>query len=216
MISVLLVDDQPLIRTALRTLIDSEDDMRVVAEASDGWAAVESAKASSADVVLMDIQMPGRDGIEACREICSSPALSHVKVIMLTTFEDDVNVVRSLRAGASGFIGKTIDTGTLIHSIRTVFAGEALLSPRATRALIDRFVAPDKIDPPALADLTARELEVLTLVARGRDNNTIASDLGISPMTVKTHVNRIMTKVDAHDRAQLVILAYEAGIFMAR
>ena len=168
----------------------------------------------------MDIRMPGVDGIEATRRICDDPALGGVKVLILTTFENDENVASALRAGASGFVGKGTDPDALVEAIRTVRDGEALLSPSATRVLIERYVRPGAADgapdrgasDPALAQLTEREREVLALVAAGLSNHDIADRLVISPLTANTHVNRVMTKLRAHDRAQLVVIAYESGL----
>jgi DNA-binding NarL/FixJ family response regulator len=214
MIRVLVVDDQTLIRAAIGDLVRHTEGMEVVGEAGDGARAVELARALRPDVVLMDIRMPGTDGIAATRTICEDPALAEVRVLVLTTFEEDAYIVGALRAGASGFLGKGAEPAEIAAAVRAVHHGDALLSPAATRSLIDRYVRPvtghDRT-PPALAELTEREVEVLTLVGAGRSNDEIAADLVISPHTSKTHVNRIMTKLHAHDRAQLVIAAYENG-----
>jgi DNA-binding NarL/FixJ family response regulator len=217
MIRVLIADDQPLIRQALRSLLAHESGIEVVGEVGDGQSAVVLARASRPDLVIMDIRMPVLDGIGACRAITADPALSATRVLVLTTFEDEENVVRSIRAGASGFVGKGAEPDALVEAIRVVHAGEALLSPRATRALIDRFVTPDSPpeDHPDLASLTEREREVLVLVARGLSNVEIGIQLSISAATVKTHVNRMMPKLHVHDRAQLVIVAYERGLLRA-
>lgn len=214
MISVLIADDQPLIRQALRGLLEHEEGITVCGEVGDGESAVSSARALRPDVVIMDIRMPLLDGIGACRIITSDADLAGTRVLVLTTFEDDENVLRSIRAGASGFVGKGAEPDALVEAVRVVHAGEALLSPRATRALIDRFVQPDGDHDvhPELAGLTDREREVLMLVARGSSNSEIALQLSISAATVKTHVNRMMTKLAVHDRAQLVVLAYEYGL----
>ncbi|WP_353829265.1 response regulator [Agromyces sp. SYSU T0242] len=217
---VLVADDQPLIRQAVSALLAAEDSIEVVGEAADGAAAVTLARELEPDVVLMDIRMPGLDGIEATRRIGADPALVAVRVLVLTTFEEDENVVRALQAGASGFIGKGTEPGALVDAVRTVHAGEALLSPSATRVLVERYVRSGPVPPPtasselgaALATLTDREREVLVLVATGLSNDEIAERLVISRHTAKTHVNRVMAKLGAHDRAQLVIIAYEAGL----
>lgn len=215
-LSVLVVDDQALVRGALRALIEFESDLELVGEAADGAQAVTEARRLRPDVVLMDIRMPILDGIEATARICAEPELGTTRVLVLTTFEEDENVVRALRAGASGFIGKGVEPDRLIDAIRVVGAGEALLSPAAVRALIDRYIVPSADSRARSHDgidqLTARELEILRLVARGGSNDEIAAALDIATATVKTHVNRVMTKLDAHDRAGLVVIAYETGI----
>jgi DNA-binding NarL/FixJ family response regulator len=218
-IKVLLADDQTLLRSAFRVLVDSEPDMEVVGEASDGAEAVEIVRAEGADVVLMDIRMPGTDGLAATRMISEDPRLADVRVVMLTTFEVDEYVVDSLRAGASGFLGKGAEPGELLSAIRIAAAGEALLSPAATKGLIARFLAqgaPDAgdaaFDASRLDALTVREREVLVQVAGGHSNDEIAARLEVSPLTVKTHVNRAMAKLGARDRAQLVVIAYETGL----
>ncbi|CAM5714114.1 MULTISPECIES: response regulator [Streptomyces] len=224
-IRVLLADDQALLRSAFRVLVDSEPDMEVVGEASDGAEAVRLAKERQADVVLMDIRMPGTDGLAATRLITADPALAHVRIVILTTFEVDDYVVRSLRAGASGFLGKGSEPEELLNAIRVAAGGEALLSPTATKGLIARFLAqggdgPDGERDPDRADrldaLTVREREVLVLVAGGHSNDEIAERLQVSPLTVKTHVNRAMAKLGARDRAQLVVIAYESGLVRPR
>ena len=214
MISVLIADDQALIRTAVRNLVDNEEGMTVLGEALHGVEAVELAARLQPDVILMDIRMPVLDGIEATRRICDNPDLAGIRVLILTTFEEDEYVLQALRAGASGFIGKGTEPRDLLDAIRTVHQGDALLSPRATRSLIDRYIAPAEASavPQQLAMLTAREREVLLLVAKGYANDAIADELFISSATAKTHVNRTMTKLLAHDRAQLVIIAYESGL----
>lgn len=215
MIDVLVVDDQTLIRTAIVDLVGHASAMRVVGQAADGAQAVTLAGQLHPDVVLMDIRMPGTDGIAATRTICADPDLAEVRVLILTTFEEDQYIVGALRAGASGFIGKGSEPDRILEAIRAVHAGDALLSPAATRSLIDRYVhpaSPPEQTPPALTHLTEREIEVLTLVGAGRSNDEIAADLVISPHTAKTHVSRIMTKLHAHDRAQLVIAAYENAL----
>jgi DNA-binding NarL/FixJ family response regulator len=223
-IRVLLADDQALLRSAFRVLVDSEPDMEVVGEASDGAEAVRLTKEQQADVVLMDIRMPGTDGLAATRMISADPDLADVRVVILTTFEVDDYVVQSLRAGASGFLGKGSEPEELLNAIRIAAGGQALLSPAATTGLIARFLATD--DPadgdrdPArgerLDSLTGREREVLVQVAGGHSNDEIAERLEVSPLTVKTHVNRAMAKLGARDRAQLVVTAYESGLVRPR
>ncbi|ASY35339.1 MULTISPECIES: response regulator transcription factor [unclassified Streptomyces] len=222
-IRVLLADDQALLRSAFRVLVDSEDDMEVIGEASDGAEAVRLAASHLPDVVLMDIRMPGTDGLAATRHISADPALAAVHVVMLTTFEVDEYVVQSLRAGAAGFLGKGAEPSELLGAIRTAAAGDALLSPAATRSLITRFLAQAPgagpaagVDSARLAALTGREREVLVQVAAGLSNDEIAARLEVSPLTVKTHVNRAMAKVGARDRAQLVVIAYETGLVRPR
>ncbi|MFF2961200.1 response regulator [Streptomyces sp. NPDC057963] len=225
-IKVLLVDDQALLRSAFRVLVDSESDMEVVGEAADGAQAVELARSTRADVVLMDIRMPGTDGLAATRMISADPELADVRVVMLTTFEVDEYVVQSLRAGASGFLGKGAEPEELLNAIRVAAAGEALLSPAATKGLIATFLAQGGSsdgDGPSAAEyserldaLTGREREVLVLVAGGHSNDEIAERLVVSPLTVKTHVNRAMAKLGARDRAQLVVIAYESGLVRPR
>ncbi|MFF6774851.1 response regulator [Streptomyces sp. NPDC012637] len=224
-IRVLLADDQALLRSAFKVLVNSEPDMEVVAEAADGAEAVALARATRADVVLMDIRMPGTDGLAATRLITADPELSGVRIVMLTTFEVDEYVVQSLRAGASGFLGKGAEPEELLGAIRVAHAGEALLSPAATKGLIATFLAQGGgadagREAPAyserLSALTAREREVLVLVASGRSNDEIADRLDVSPLTVKTHVNRTMAKLGARDRAQLVVTAYESGLVRPR
>ena len=222
MIRVLIADDQPLIRAGIRGVLDLEDDLLVVGEVADGQAAVRLARGERADIVLMDLRMPGMDGIEATRRIRADEDLSGVRIIILTTFETDDNVVAALHAGASGFLGKGAGPDEIVDAIRIVASGEALLSARATRALIERFVALPQPDGQGteqasrsaslVAGLTEREREVLLMVARGLSNEQIGEALSISSFTVKTHVNRAMVKLDAHDRAQLVVFAYQARL----
>jgi DNA-binding NarL/FixJ family response regulator len=216
-IRVLLADDQPLVRGGFRVLVDSADDLEVVGEAATGLAAVELTRATEPDVVLMDIRMPELDGLAATRLITAERP--QTRVLILTTFEIDDYVFQALRAGASGFLGKSAEPRELLDAIRTVHDGGALLSPAATRSLIARCLAqPDREPlrvPDRLASLTEREREVLVLVASGLSNEDIADRLVVSPHTAKTHVNRAMTKLGAHDRAQLVIIAYETGIVRA-
>jgi DNA-binding NarL/FixJ family response regulator len=214
-IRVLLADDQALLRATFRLLLDSTPDIEVVAEASTGAEAVARARSSRADLVLMDIRMPDVDGIEATRQITADDALAGVKILVLTTFETDELVVAALRAGASGFLGKGVAPAALLDAIRTVAAGDQLLSPAATRALVERVIThpdPASKQMPGMAELTDREREVTQLVGGGLSNTEIAQRLYISPSTAKTHVNRAMMKTGARDRAQLVVLAYETGL----
>ena len=216
MIRVLLADDQPLLRSGFAVLIGMAPDLMVVGEASTGRQAVELARSTRADVVLMDIRMPDTDGLAATRQITGDEDLAGVRVLILTTFEIDEYVFAALRAGASGFIGKGVEPAELLDAIRAVYAGDALLSPAATRSLIAHFLASPTNHADAAPDrfeaLTDREREILVLVARGLSNDQIAERLVLSPSTVKTHINRTMTKLAAHDRAQLVVLAYETGL----
>ena len=215
-IRVLLADDQALLRGTFRMLFDSTDDMETVGEASNGQEALELARAHRPDVVLMDIRMPEMDGLEATRLISESEDLTGTKVLILTTFEDDEHVAEALRAGASGFLGKGASPEELLDAVRTIAAGEALLSPSATRALIGRFLAQPDPCPAGvhqrLECLTRRERDVVGLVALGLSNEEIAEHLFVSPLTAKTHVNRAMTKLAARDRAQLVVIAYQCGL----
>jgi DNA-binding NarL/FixJ family response regulator len=217
-IRVLLADDQALIRAGFAMIIGSEPDFEVVAEAANGREAVERARTARADVVLMDIRMPELDGIEATKRIVADDDLAGVRILVLTTFENDDNVVLALRAGASGFLGKGVEPADLLHAIRVVAAGESLLSPKATRGLVTRFLSQEStpLPPPVSLDgLTEREREVLTLVAHGLSNDDIAERLFLSPLTAKTHVNRAMTKLGVRDRAQLVVIAYQSGLVRA-
>jgi DNA-binding NarL/FixJ family response regulator len=213
---VLVADDHALVRAGFRSLLAGEDDMDVVGEAVDGREAVSRAVEVTPDVVLMDIRMPGLDGIEATRQITSNTRLSHTKVIVLTTFDLDEYVFGAIRAGASGFLLKGVEPTQLIDAVRTVAAGEALLEPSATRRLIEAYVDGGSETAPALPalpdSLTTRELEIMTLVAAGLTNAEIAARLVISPLTTKSHVSRILAKVNARDRTQLVVMAYESGL----
>ncbi|WP_157246804.1 response regulator [Nonomuraea typhae] len=216
MIRVVLADDQTLVRAGFRSILTDEDDIEVVAEAPDGAAAIAAAHEHRPDVVLMDIRMPKLDGLEATRKIADDSGLNGVKVIILTTFDLDDYVYGALRAGASGFLVKDTEPAELIHAVRVVARGDALISPSITRRLIAEFA--DRVkrpEPgPELNALTEREREVMTLVAAGLSNNEIAERLVLSPATAKTHVSRIMTKLSVRDRAQIVVLAYEAGMII--
>ncbi|SCG15674.1 two component transcriptional regulator, LuxR family [Micromonospora echinofusca] len=217
MIRVLLVDDQPLLRGGFRALLAAEDDIEVVGEAADGSEAVALVARHRPDVVLIDIQMPVMDGIEATRQIAANPDLTGVHVVVLTNYGFDEYVFNALRAGATGFLVKTIEPADLLHAVRVAARGDALLAPSITRKLISEYVSRPirtRADS-ALEQLTSREREVVTLVARGMSNEEIAQHLVISPMTAKTHVNRAMAKLHVRDRAQLVILAYETGLVTA-
>jgi DNA-binding NarL/FixJ family response regulator len=216
MIRVLLADDQALIRAGFRVLLEAAGDMEVVGEAVNGAQAVDLARARRADVVLMDIRMPEVDGLEATQRIAADDDLAGVKVVILTTFESDEYVYQALRAGASGFLVKDTEPEDLIRAVRVVARGDALLSPSVTRRLITSLAGQPPRMPvrpgQSLSKLTEREREVLTLVAEGLSNEEIAGRLFLSPLTTKTHVSRIMTKLDARDRAQLVVMAYESGL----
>jgi DNA-binding NarL/FixJ family response regulator len=215
-IRLVLADDQALIRAGFRMFVDPEPGIEIVGEAGTGREAIDMARARRADVVLMDLRMPDMDGIEATRRIAEAEDLAAVRVLVLTTFENDDNVVLALRAGASGFLGKNVEPADLVHAIRVVAAGEALLSPAATRGLISHFLnqpVPNAL--PAALDLeglTDREREVLSLVAYGLSNDEIADRLFLSPLTVKSHINRAMAKLGVRDRAQLVVIAYQSGL----
>jgi DNA-binding NarL/FixJ family response regulator len=216
MITVLLADDQALVRAGFRALLNAEPDIEVVAEAGDGLDAVRLTGQTRPDVVLMDIRMPGVDGLEATRRIAAEPALAGTRVVILTTFELDEYVFEALRTGASGFLVKDTEPVELLRGVRAVAAGDALLSPSVTRRVIGEFAAPGRrgrqAPPQELEQLTDREREVMVLVAEGLSNDEIATRLVISPATAKTHVSRAMVKLGARDRAQLVVYAYEAGL----
>ena len=216
MINLGIADDQQLIRMALRVLADTEDDLTVLWEAEDGLAAVRLARQSPPDVILMDIRMPGLDGIEAVRQILSAPETAATRVVMLTTFETDENVFAALRAGAAGFLVKDTDLTDLLRAVRLAASGESLLSPSVTRRVIESLQTggsvPTRRDHPRLADLTDREREVLALIGEGSNNAEIAERLVVSPATARTHVSRIMIKLGARDRAQLVVIAYQSGL----
>ncbi|HEV8527302.1 MAG TPA: response regulator transcription factor [Actinomycetes bacterium] len=214
MIRVLLVDDQALVRAGFRALLDAQSDIEVVGEAADGAVAVELATDLVPDIVLMDIRMPGTDGLAATQEIVARPELTEVRIVILTTFDLDEYVFEALRVGASGFLVKDTEPVELIQAVRAVARGDALLSPGVTRKLIAEFAAQrrEPVSAPALDALTDREREVMTLVAGGLTNEEIAERLFVSPATAKTHVSRAMVKLGARDRAQLVVFAYESGL----
>ena len=218
-IRVLLVDDQPLLRTGFRLILEAEPDVTVVGEAGDGTSALEQSRALLPDVVLMDIRMPGVDGIEATRRIAREAASgTHVpRVLVLTTFDLDEYIVEALRAGASGFLLKDVPPDDLVQAIRVVASGDAIVAPSVTRRLLDKFAsrlpsAYERSTPPQLDRLTERELEVLRLIARGMSNAEIAAKLVVSETTVKTHVGNVLTKLSLRDRVQAVVLAYETGL----
>jgi DNA-binding NarL/FixJ family response regulator len=216
-IRVVLADDQDLVREGLRMMLEAEPDIEVAGEARNGLEALDAARAHDPDVVLMDVRMPRTDGLRATARLTADPTLTRTRVIVLTTFELDEYVFGALRSGAAGFLLKDMEPTELVDAVRIVAAGEALLSPRHTRRLIEAFVdqagpAPAGADTGRLDELTAREREVLTLVGQGLSNAEIAERLVLSPLTVKTHVARVFMKLGARDRAQLVVLAYETGL----
>jgi DNA-binding NarL/FixJ family response regulator len=219
MIRVVLADDQALLRAGLRVLLDAEDDLEVVGEAEDGVDAIEAVRRLRPDVVVMDVRMPELDGLDATRQIVADPELSGVHVVVLTTFDLDEYVFEAIRAGATGFLLKDAEPTELLRAIRLAAAGEALMAPTVTRRLIAEFAARPEhrtIDTNALRELTDREREVVALVAGGLSNDEIAAELYISPATARTHVSRAMIKLNARDRAQLVVFAYESGLIRAR
>ncbi|MFY1614791.1 response regulator [Micromonospora sp. WMMD736] len=218
MIRVLLVDDQALLRSGFRALLDLEDDIEVVAEAADGREGVALARRHLPDIALIDIQMPVLDGIEATRLIAADPALAGVHVVILTNYGLDEHVFHALRAGAAGFLVKDIEPEDFLHAVRVAARGDALLAPSITRRLIDRYVAEPRHlrAPTGLDELTSREREAVALVAQGLSNDEVAARMVISPSTAKTHVNRAMAKLRVRDRAQLVVVAYESGLVAPR
>jgi DNA-binding NarL/FixJ family response regulator len=215
-IRVVLAEDQPMVRAGFRSLLDSRDDVEVVGEAGTGSEALEEVRAHRPDVVVMDIRMPGMDGLEATRRITSDPALAGTRVLVLTTFELDEYVFGALDAGASGFLLKGGELADLVHAIRVIADGESLLAPSVTRRLIDTYVSRPQqsvgADHDGLDELTAREREVLGLIAEGLTNAEIAEKLHLSPLTAKTHVSRILMKLGARDRVQLVVIAFQSGL----
>ncbi|HMG65938.1 MAG TPA: response regulator transcription factor [Streptosporangiaceae bacterium] len=218
MIRILLADDQALIRSGIRALLDAEDDLQVVAEACDGAQAVALAREHRPDIALVDIQMPVLDGIEATRQIVADERLASVHVVMLTNFGLDEYIFRALRAGASGFLLKDTQPAELLQALRVAMRGDALLSPAVTRRLISEFVArpPDATAAAGMERLTNREREVVALAAHGLSNDEIAAAMVVSPTTAKTHVSRAMIKLGARDRAQLVVFAYQSGLVSPR
>ena len=214
-IKVLLADDEGLVRSGFKVLLDLEDDLTVVGEATNGAEAVERARATRPDVVLMDIRMPGLDGIQATARIAGTRGLERVRVLILTTYDTDAHVFDALQAGASGFLLKDAGPAELLHAIRVIAAGDALLAPRITRRLISQFTtqrAARQAGEDRLAVLTERERQVLALVGRGLSNDEIGAELILSPATARTHVSHAMVKLGARDRAQLVVIAYQSGL----
>ncbi|MET7639465.1 response regulator transcription factor [Streptomyces sp. NPDC005438] len=218
MIRVVLADDQRLVRAGFRSILEDEDDLRVVGEAGDGEEALRVCRETRPDVVLMDVRMPGTDGLEATGRIGADRELSAVRVVILTTFDLDDYVYAALRSGASGFLVKDTEPEELVQAVRVAARGDALISPHITRRLIAEFATRVRAPEPGprLRSLTEREREVMRLVAAGRSNDEIARELVLSPATAKTHVSRIMTKLDVRDRSQLVVLAYESGMVNPR
>jgi DNA-binding NarL/FixJ family response regulator len=218
MIRIMLLDDQPLLRSGFRALLDAEDDIAVVAEGANGREGLALAREHLPDLALVDIQMPVMDGIETTRQIAADPDLAGVRVVILTNYGVDAYVFNALRAGAAGFLVKDIEPDDLLHAVRVAARGDALLAPSITRMLISRYVAqpPGQQAGSRIAELTNREREAVAMVARGLSNEEIAELMAISPLTAKTHVNRAMTKLQARDRAQLVVFAYEAGLVSPR
>ena len=216
MITVVIAEDQPMVRAGFRSLLDSRADIEVVGEAATGAEALEQVRIHQPDVAVMDIRMPEMDGIDATRRITTDPALARTRVLVLTTFELDEYVFGALDAGASGFLLKGGEPSDLVHAIHVVAAGDSLLAPSVTRTLIETYIArpqpPTRVNHDGLDELTAREREVLALVARGLTNAEIAEALQLSPLTAKTHVSRILMKLGARDRVQLVVIAYQSGI----
>ena len=214
-IGIVIADDEELVRTGFRMILEAEDGFEVLGEASNGTEAVEMARSLQPDVILMDIRMPGMDGLEATRQIAEAEKTPNSRVLILTTFDEDEYVYQALRAGASGFLLKRTPAATLVEGIRVIANGDALLAPSVTRRLIDQFARspePGKPEAKALQLLTQREREVLTLVAKGLSNGECAEQLFLSEGTVKTHVKRIYTKLDLRDRTQAVIFAYQTGM----
>ncbi len=213
---VVLAEDQPMVRSGFRALLDSEPDIEVAGEAATGVEALEQVRALRPEIVVMDIRMPEMDGLEATRRITADKTLSHTRVLVLTTFELDEYVFAALHAGASGFLLKGGEPADLIHAIRVVAGGDSLLAPSVTRRLIETYVSQPQLAPKAplsgIDELTARELEVLGLIAAGLTNAEIAKELQLSPLTAKTHVSRILMKLDARDRVQLVVMAHQSGL----
>ena len=217
MIRVALADDQPVVRMGLRVLIDREDDLELVGEADDGRTALQLVRRTHPDVLLLDIRMPGMDGLAALREITADPTLAGTRVVIVTTFELDQYVFEALQVGASGFILKDAEPAELLRAVRVVAAGEALLSPSVTRRVVSQFgrhLAEGTPSAPGLDALTDREREMLAWVATGRSNQEIANELFLSPATVRTHISRAMGKLGARDRAQLVVFAVRAGLVL--
>jgi DNA-binding NarL/FixJ family response regulator len=214
MIRVLLVDDEPLVRSGVRMILEGEDDIEIAGDAADGNEALELAAQLTPDLVLLDIRMPGLDGIETTRRLLTGPA-SAPRVLILTTFDLDEYVYEAMKAGASGFILKNVPPAKLVEAVRTVATGDALLAPAITRRMIERFVQRPPATsgrPPQLEELTERELDVLRLIARGLSNAEIATSLFLSQATVKSHVNRVLSKLNLRDRTQAAVLAYESGL----